>query len=576
MSCFEMITTLQYRLKAALDRIKDFESGDIFLKMKEGQRRLQNYYERRVRCLKREVASLKRQLVANREMWFRTFQDLQEECQKKLEKISQQVEKLQEKLDEEKKKNADLRKKYQEKVREVTDERAKCIDEKEKNRKLVEQVRQNFQNSSTPSSQARFRGKVPNNRPKTDRKEGGQPGHPGYSRKKHAITESLVFIDAPEKIKNDPNYYIATGAHSEIHKQVLSIVMTVKVTDFWSYVYRNRKTGAKYHPPFPDNVNLEVNYDESIRGFIFLLKNHLNVSDDKISEFLKELTDGELNVSHGMINNITKEFSQKTEPERAEIFAKLMTADVMYTDMTATRHNGKLKNVVVCSDKENVFYAFKEHKGDKGMQGTPAELYNGILCHDHDKTMYHYASAHQECNGHHMRYLKGAMETETDFEWHTKMHALLKEMNDVREKSGRTLTEEQIEDFEHRYDEILDLADKEYNDNPPSKYYRKGYNLSRELRDYKESTLLFLHDARVDFTNNESERNARKVKRHMVVCGTFRGKQYESAEAYCNSMSVLQTMRNRKPESVYKEVTEIFSRKKPPRIKNTEGTPAPA
>lgn len=58
------------------------------------------------------------------------------------------------------------------------------------------------------------------------------------------------------------------------------------------------------------------------------------------------------------------------------------------------------------------------------------------------------------------------------------MRSLLKEMNRVREAQGRELRPEQAADFETRYDKILDLADQEYQDNPPSTYYRKGYNLS--------------------------------------------------------------------------------------------------
>ena len=121
------------------------------------------------------------------------------------------------------------------------------------------------------------------------------------------------------------------------------------------------------------------------------------------------------------------------------------------------------------------------------------------------------------------------------------------------------LSQEEIRDYSDRYDEILDLADKEYDDNPPSKYYRKGYNLSRELREYKDAVLLFLGNPDVDFSNNEAERTARKVKRHPAVSGTFRGKSNIGGESYCDAMTVLQTDRNR-GEPIWEKVRGYFRR----------------
>ena len=312
--------------------------------------------------------------------------------------------------------------------------------------------------------------------------------------------------------------------------------------------------------PSPPGAQLEVNYDDSIKALVFLLKNHLNVSEEKIGEFILEITDGEVSVSRGMINGINSEFSGKTEGERKDIFASLSSSPVMYTDMTGARMNGKLKNVVVCSNKKDVFYAFRDAKGDMGFKGTPVEYFLNVLVHDHDKTSYHYGGAHQECNAHHTRYLKGAEENEPELQWHGKMRQLLLEMNTGREKKeGRMLSEEEIRDFSDRYDEILDLADKEYEDNPPSKYYRKGYNLSLELREYKDAVLLFLGHPDVDFTNNEAERTARKVKRHLAVSGTFRGKSNIGGESYCEAMTVLQTDRNR-GEPIREKVRGYFRR----------------
>lgn len=129
------------------------------------------------------------------------------------------------------------------------------------------------------------------------------------------------------------------------------------VDDYWAYVYRNRATGARYHAPFPDNIQLEVNYDESVKALIFLMKNHCNVSENKIQEFCREMTQGAINPSRGMINTINAEFMEKTKKEQAEIFQRLITSEVMYTDMTISRMNGKNKNIVVCTDGRSCIFS---------------------------------------------------------------------------------------------------------------------------------------------------------------------------------------------------------------------------
>ena len=470
-AAYEKITQLQYRCRHAEQRVAALESGAEYRKLQLGMKRQRRYYENLLKRKDQEITRLSRLVSSNREMWFQVYEDIQKEYEDRLSKAERVIEKMKQRIREKDDKLSEQKKKISEKTDEVIAERAKLNDEKEKNQKLQAQVDQNFQNSSTPSSQDAFRGKVHNNRQKTDRNEGGQPGHSGHRRKTLAVTEEPVFIDAPDEIKNNPDFYEVSGPNAAVHKQVIGIRFDVKVTDYWAKIYRNKKTGTKYHAPFPEGVQLEVNYDDSVKALIFLLRNHLNVSIDKTCEFLEEMTDGLLRVSHGKVSGINEEFSRKTKTEQDAIFASLAAGKVMYADMTCVRHNGKIKNVVICSDKLNIYYAFRDKKGHEGLKGTPVEYFLNTLVHDHDKTFYHYGSAHQECNVHHTRYLRGAAETEKLLKWHSEMLELLLEMDVEREKQGRKLSLEQVDGFIRRYDAILDLAQKEYYDNPPSRYY---------------------------------------------------------------------------------------------------------
>ena len=197
-------------------------------------------------------------------------------------------------------------------------------------------------------------------------------------------------------------------------------------------------------------------------------------------------------------------------------------------------------------------------KGHEGVKGTPAEDYNGIIVHDHEKTFYKYGSAHQECLAHVERYLKDATENEKDKTWSGKMRSLLKEM--IHYRNGllpeEECSKEKVKEYEEKYLEILNTAKKEYEYEPPSDYYRDGFNLYKRMYEYMENHLLFLHDNRVPTTNNEAERDLRSYKRKQKQAMSFRS--FESIEYLCQSMSMLLMMRKKDDVNLFDSVSKIF------------------
>ena len=99
--------------------------------------------------------------------------------------------------------------------------------------------------------------------------------------------------------------------------------------------------GERVHAAFPDGVVDEVNYDGSIRAFLFLLNNDCCVSIDKSRKFLSDLTGGKLNISKGMISKLSREFALKTVPERRATYADMLLSPVMHTDCTNAKETEK-------------------------------------------------------------------------------------------------------------------------------------------------------------------------------------------------------------------------------------------
>jgi len=162
-----------------------------------------------------------------------------------------------------------------------------------------------------------------------------------------------------------------------------------------------------------------------------------------------------------------------------------------------------------------------------------------------------------------LRYLKDSVENEPDLTWNIKMRELLAETIHYRnmkdDDAGPNL--EEVVVYRKRYLDILEIAKNEYEDEPPSKYYKDGYNLYKRLEKYMDNHLLFLYDHRVPATNNLCERLLRNVKRKYKQVMTFRS--FECLEYLCNSLSVLDMLKMR-ATNVYSSVAGIFNKSNPP------------
>jgi hypothetical protein len=112
-----------------------------------------------------------------------------------------------------------------------------------------------------------------------------------------------------------------------------------------------------------------------------------------------------------------------------------------------------------------------------------------------------------------------------------------------------------VEDFENRYKEIIELARNEYEYEPPSKYYKEGFNLYKRMHKYMKNHLLFLHDINVPFDNNLAERHARVYKRKQKQVMTLRS--FNNLHYLCNSMSMIALLRS-KNKNLFTSVSDMF------------------
>jgi transposase len=210
---------------------------------------------------------------------------------------------------------------------------------------------------------------------------------------------------------------------------------------------------------------------------------------------------------------------------------------------------GGKRNWLHCaSNGKYTYFTVDEKRGKEAMDRAGVlPDFKGIMVHDHWKPYYKYKEiTHALCNAHHIRELQRAVDHDKK-EWAKEMIDLLKEMNKkVHESPNSALSTKETQEYQQKYDDILEKAQKE--SPPPDESTRKAGQRGRlkrtkaralleRLMNFKEDVLRFLDNPIVPFTNNQGENDIRMTKVHQKISGSFRSKK--GAEIFCRVRSYL-------------------------------------
>lgn len=545
---------LRIRLKTAEDKVKAFESGEKYVQMQEQFKAVFREQNTKIRKLETELGRSHAQTVNVRKMWSEIYDDVYREAnagkfalRKEIARLGQRV------LEVERQRDAALDM-LRDKNHELYEAKAALYEAEEKIAGLMARINKDHTNSSKPSSQNPNHKTIPNGREKSGRKPGGQKGHVHHERKRMEPTQAIA-IPAPSIYRDDPNFK-ETG--NTVRKQLVKLHMGVEVVEYHTPEFRNQATGQRVHAAFPEGLKDEVTYDGTVKAFAYLLNNECYVSIGKTQNFIKEVTGGNLDLSTGLICSLSKQFSEQTKEERDEIFLKLFSSPVMHADFTFGRMNGRQTSVMICAAGDTVLYQGRPQKGDEGVAGSPLEFYDGILVSDHEAALIKHGSKNQECMAHIKRYIINSIENEKGLTWNTMMKEWIKDAvtywNDIQD--GGKEAPEKAAELDRRYDEIMATARSEYEYEPPSEYFKEGYNLYKRMAEEKERYTLFLHDPEVEPDNNLAERCARKFKRKASQVMCFRSQ--EGVDWFCDGLSIIQSIKAA-GKNLYESVTERFN-----------------
>lgn len=548
-------TNSQYVIRHLRAKVERLESGEEYVRLKDSYEKELARQDARIRQLEKENASLKFQIKINREHWMEVNEDVLKEAEKQIAKSMKEVKSLERKLNDMARQRDKALDERTAMKAEVYDLKCQLMESDEKIAALRGVINKDSTNSSKPSSTDPNRKRISNSREKSGRNPGGQPGHEHHGRRRHR-PEHIIQIPPKEEYL-DADRYTPTG--KTIRKQVVGISIRLDVTEYETPEFRNNETGQRVHADFPSGIKDDVTYDGTVKAAAYLMNNGCNVSIGNTRRVFSEFTHGELNLSAGMISKLKKEFSEKSENERNEIYKRLMSHGTMHADFTFGRCNGKTSTVLILANEDDCLYMMRPKKGKEGVKGTPLEVYDGIVISDHESAIANCGTAHQECLSHIQRYAQASIDNEPDRTWGEPLKKWISKSIDCWKQAredGGVYDQAEVETLLRERDEIVGLGLREYADVPPGKYFRDGYNLLRRMDEDKEEYTLFLRNNEVAPTNNLAERLARQYKRknHQVI--TFRSESGNSQ--FCDGLTIIQNARMH-GDNLYDTLVDIFN-----------------
>ena len=384
----------------------------------------------------------------------------------------------------------------------------------QENTALKTMMNQNSGNSSKPPSSDGYR-KIHNSREKTGRKRGGQVGHKGHIPEYFDKPTKIIELKAEKcKCGGEVNY----AGSSYTKKQLADIEIKTHITEYREYKGICDCCGSKITNRSP--LHDSITYGNTVKSLSNMLSVEGNVSVNRIGRMITEMTGGILKLSEGTISKWNRDLANLVAPSVQKIKEKLLVSDVLHKDETGVWVEGKLRWFhVLSNDRLSLFFAHSKRGKDADIETAILPAFNGVLVHDHLRSLYHFDCTHAECNAHILRYLKGVAENKKR-RWAQEMIGFLMKAKSAADQ--KALEPDKIQDFRRLYDEILDNGEFETQQAENPDYKGNDLTLLRRLREYKTQHLLFLSDSNVPFDNNQAERDLRMIKAKTKISGSFR------------------------------------------------------
>jgi transposase len=411
---------------------------------------------------------------------------------------------------------------------------------------LRRQLGQNSRNSSQPpSSDSPFVKPAPKSlRRKSERKPGGQPGHPGSTLAQVA--------DPNERLRHEPGPCSGCGAAladaPEVgmeKRQVFDLPpITVRVTEH-RLIARRCTCGVTTCGTAPEGVTAPVQYGPRITAITLYLYVGQFLSKKRTAQALAELFG--IPVSHGTVATMTKRAADGLTDFLGLLRDRIAEAEVAGFDETGLRVAGRLHWVHCARTDRYTLITCHTKRGREGIDDAGVlGRFRGVAVHDAWAPYDTYLDIdHQLCCAHVLRELAGVTETappDAEWCWADQAADALMAMHDLVAEAvaagADTVDTHALSKQIQLYRSAAQIGITQTAERS-GKVMNKHNALARRLLNRQDDYLRFTNDWRIPSDNNGSERDIRMIKLRQKVSGCLRS--LTGATQFCAIRSYLST-----------------------------------
>lgn len=385
-------------------------------------------------------------------------------------------------------------------------------------------------------------------RRKSQRRTGGQPGHPGHR---------LEPVPKPDHIERHPVVRcgvcaldLTTQPVTQVRKhQVFDLPPTpLVVTEHQLESNCCPRCAAVPQAPPPPGAEQPTQYDARLAAFVIYLHSAHFLPLQRLTALIAQLTGHQ--ISEGWIKTCHARLSSRLDSFMDAVTAALRAAKAVCCDETGFRFIGQRFWLHVCSTATLTLLGCHRCRGTAGSAALGVlPDYKGIAVHDHWPPYFTFSCQHAVCNEHHIRELAAAREG-VGQTWAVDLQQVLSDALELKRRyhgGGQASPPAEIATLTSRYEACLQAG---YVANPPPQptgppkrgRQPRGKTLSLldRLRNRQLETLRCLHDPHVPWCNNQAEQDIRMVKVQQKISGGFRTEQ--GAVDFCRIRSYLGTL----------------------------------
>src|SRR6266705_306430 len=413
---------------------------------------------------------------------------------------------------------------------------------------LRDQLAKDSHSSHLPPSSDRFGRKPKSLRNPSEKKSGGQAGHPGASLLFSCTPDEItqLQVERCEACQQDLQAVAACGRE---RRQVLDLPLP-------RLLVREYQAEQKQCPAcqqitiaaFPAGVQAPIQYGPHVGATAVYLVEQQLVPLARACEVMGDLL--AVQMSEGTVWELIKRCAGQLATVEQQITEALIHREVIHQDETGLSVAGKRHWMHVTCTPTLTHYHVDASRGQTALEAIGIlPQFTGIAVHDGWGSYFLYDCEHAVCIVHLLRDL--VFLAEQGIPWAADLKTLLLDMKEAtdqaREQGKRWLDPLEVVDWEAQFLRLLDDGDQAHPraTAPPGKRGRckqsDARNLLDRLRKQQQAVLTFLEDLRVDFDNNLAERDLRMVKVQQKVSGCFRSETF--AHAFARIRGYLSTLR---------------------------------